>query len=57
VALQSGQLGPVLVQFGLPEDAIEAANQGDLRAFAQAMEKHYKKDGDKKPSENTMDTS
>ncbi|CAF1319094.1 unnamed protein product [Adineta ricciae] len=58
VALQTGQLGPVLAQFGLPEEAITAANQGDIQAFAQAMEKHYKKDNDeKKPSDNTMDTS
>ncbi len=61
VALQTGELGPVLAQFGLPEEAITAANQGDLQAFAQAMEKHYKKpneEGDeKKPSDTTMDTS
>ena len=61
IALQTGQLGPVLAQFGLPEEAITAANEGDLQAFAQAMEKHYKKAKDdneeKKPSDNTMDTS
>lgn len=61
VALQSGQLGPVLAQFGLPEEAITAANQGDLQTFAQAMEKHYKKpnedNDEKKPSDSTMDTS
>lgn len=61
VALQSGQLGPVLAQFGLPEEAITAANQGDLQTFAQAMEKHYKKSNEdndeKKPSDSTMDTS
>ncbi len=61
VALQTGQLGPVLAQFGLPEEAITAANEGDLQAFAQAMEKHYKKPNEeteeKKSSDNTMDTS
>ncbi|CAF1029896.1 unnamed protein product [Rotaria sp. Silwood1] len=61
VALQTGQLGPVLAQFGLPEEAITAANQGDVQAFAQAMEKHHKKTNEesdeKKPSDNTMDTS
>ncbi len=61
MALQTGELGPVLAQFGLPEDAITAANQGDLQAFAKAMEKHYKKsteEGDeKKSSDTTMDTS
>lgn len=61
MALQTGQLGPVLAQFGLPDDAVAAANEGDLQAFAQAMEKRYKKSneegGDKKPSDSTMDTS
>jgi hypothetical protein len=50
-----------LTQFGLPEDAVTAANEGDLQAFAKAMEKHYKKsseEGDeKKSSDTTMDTS
>ena len=59
--MQTGQLGPVLAQFGLPEEAITAANEGDLQTFAQAMEKHYKKGNEgsdeKKPSDNTMDTS
>lgn len=59
--MQTGQLGPVLAQFGLPEEAIVAANQGDIQAFAQAMEKHYKKSNEgseeKKSSDNTMDTS
>ncbi len=61
VALQTGQLGPVLAQFGLPEEAIKAASEGDLQAFAQAMEKHYKKghgeSDEKKSSDSTMDTS
>ncbi len=50
-----------MAQFGLPEDAITAANEGDIQAFAQAMEKHYKKQNEasdeKKPSDSTMDTS
>ncbi|CAF0847396.1 unnamed protein product [Rotaria sp. Silwood1] len=57
VALQSGELGPVLVQFGFPDDVIRAANQGDLQAFAQALEKHYKKSNEEKSSDNTMDTN
>ena len=57
MTLQTGQLGPVLAQFGLPEEAVTAANQGDLQAFAQAMEKHYRKADEKKPSDSTMDTS
>ncbi len=61
VALQTGQLGPVLAQFGLPEEAITAANEGDIQAFAEAMEKYYNKSNEendeKKPSDSTMDTS
>jgi 26S proteasome regulatory subunit N13 len=57
MALQTGQLGPVLAQFGLPDDAITAANRGDLQAFARAMDKHYQKTDDKKSSDTTMDTS
>ena len=57
MALQTGQLGPVLAQFGLPDDAITAANQGDLQAFARAMEKHFNKNDEKKSSDTTMDTS
>ncbi|CAF2809551.1 unnamed protein product [Rotaria sp. Silwood2] len=56
-ALQSGELGPLLVQFDFPDDVVTAANEGDLQAFAQALEKHYKKSNEKKSSDNTMDTS
>ncbi len=37
-ALQSGQLGPVVSQFKLNEQAIEAANNGDLEQFIKALE-------------------
>ncbi|TRY84010.1 hypothetical protein DNTS_013558 [Danionella cerebrum] len=37
-ALASGQLGPLLNQFGLPSAAVDAANKGDVEAFAKAME-------------------
>lgn len=30
-ALASGQLGPLLSQFGLPADAVDAANKGGER--------------------------
>lgn len=43
-ALESGQLGPVLAQFQLPENAIKAAGTGNIKAFAEAMQ------GDKKPA-------
>lgn len=38
-ALQSGQLGPVVSQFKLSEDAVLAANSGDLEQFVKALEK------------------
>ncbi|KAM8947527.1 proteasomal ubiquitin receptor ADRM1 isoform 1-T1 [Pelodytes ibericus] len=37
-ALASGQLGPLMSQFGLPAEAVEAANKGDIEAFAKAMQ-------------------
>ncbi|MBN3273637.1 ADRM1 protein, partial [Polyodon spathula] len=51
VALASGQLGPLMSQFGLPVEAIDAANKGDVEAFAKAMEGNGKadpKEGDSK---------
>ncbi len=60
-ALQSGELGAVLVQFHFPDEVTKAANQGDLQAFADALKKHYQTSteeiNEKKPSNNTMDTS
>lgn len=38
-ALQSGQLGPVVSQFKLSDDAVAAANTGDLEQFVKALEK------------------
>ncbi|XP_041080297.1 proteasomal ubiquitin receptor ADRM1-like [Polyodon spathula] len=51
VALASGQLGPLMSQFGLPVEAVDAANKGDVEAFAKAMEGNGKadpKEGDSK---------
>jgi len=39
MALQSGQLGPLVREFGLGEAATAAANQGDMLAFVQALQK------------------
>uniref|UniRef100_A0A673I5P4 Adhesion regulating molecule 1 n=1 Tax=Sinocyclocheilus rhinocerous TaxID=307959 RepID=A0A673I5P4_9TELE len=49
-ALASGQLGPLMNQFGLPSEAVDAANKGDVEAFAKAMEgsDSKKDDGDSK---------
>lgn len=38
VALQSGQLGPLMSQFGLNQACVEAADMGNLEAFVQALE-------------------
>ncbi|KAL7985637.1 hypothetical protein Chor_004207 [Crotalus horridus] len=43
-ALASGQLGPLMSQFGLPAEAIDAANKGDVEAFAKAMQNNVKSD-------------
>lgn len=51
-ALASGQLGPLMSQFGLPADAVDAANRGDVEAFAKAMESS--KTGEKKEDDEDM---
>lgn len=58
-ALASGQLGPLMCQFGLPAEAVEAANKGDVEAFAKAMQSSARPrqegDGkDKKDEEEDM---
>lgn len=53
LALQSGQLGPVLTQFNFPNEVIEAANRGDLQAFAREFEKHLKNSKSNDPSMET----
>lgn len=42
-ALQSGQLGPVVSQFSLNDEAVAAANTGDLEQFVKALEKDVEK--------------
>jgi 26S proteasome regulatory subunit N13 len=57
-ALQSGQLGPLLAQFNLPEQVCTAAAQGNLEAFAKAMEEHAAatKSSAEKKDNDEMDT-
>jgi hypothetical protein len=50
-ALQSGQLGPVVSQFKLSDDAVLAANSGDLEQFVKALEKASIKDKSSKDDE------
>ncbi|XP_026758764.2 proteasomal ubiquitin receptor ADRM1 isoform X2 [Galleria mellonella] len=37
-ALTSGQMGPVMSQFGLSPEVVSAANSGDMQAFFKALE-------------------
>lgn len=37
-ALQSGQLGPLMQQFGMSSDVVAAANSGDMDAFVRALQ-------------------
>jgi 26S proteasome regulatory subunit N13 len=53
-ALSTGQLGPVLQQFGVPPAAVEAANKGDVAGFAKAMEEGSKTEAAKE--EDKMET-
>jgi 26S proteasome regulatory subunit N13 len=45
VALQSGQLGPLMSQFGLNQACVGAANLGNLEAFVRALEAQMKPSG------------
>ncbi|XP_076326082.1 proteasomal ubiquitin receptor ADRM1-A-like isoform X2 [Tachypleus tridentatus] len=37
-ALQSGQLGPLMQQFGMTSDVVSAATSGDMEAFVRALQ-------------------
>ena len=37
-ALASGQLGPLMSQFGFNQDVVLAASRGDVEGFVKAME-------------------
>lgn len=50
-ALSSGQLGPVISQFGLGSEATAAANRGDMQAFFKALEKSNTSDDKSKDTE------
>ncbi|KAG5671892.1 hypothetical protein PVAND_002061 [Polypedilum vanderplanki] len=56
-ALQSGQLGPVVSQFKLNDDAVLAANSGDLEQFVKALEKASIKDDSSKEDDDKKDSS
>lgn len=51
-ALASGQLGPLMNQFGLSAEAVDAANRGDVEAFARAMQDSKDASKEKKDDED-----
>lgn len=53
-ALASGQLGPLMSQFGLPAEAVDAANRGDVEAFARAMQGSKGDSKEKKADDEDM---
>ncbi|RWS06683.1 proteasomal ubiquitin receptor ADRM1-like isoform X1 [Dinothrombium tinctorium] len=58
IALQSGQLGPLMQQFGLNQACVDAANAGDLEKFVKALEdteKEKAKNKEKKEDEKKDD--
>lgn len=56
-ALQSGQLGPVVSQFKLNDDAVLAANSGDLEQFVKALEKASIKDDSSKDDDDKKEST
>ena len=46
-ALSSGQLGPLVNEFGLNPSVSNAAATGNVEAFAEAMEKELKENKEK----------
>ena len=48
MALSSGQLGPLIREFGLGDEAAAAATQGDMEAFVKALQNK----GDKKENKD-----
>uniref|UniRef100_T1E1M3 Proteasomal ubiquitin receptor ADRM1 homolog n=1 Tax=Cupiennius salei TaxID=6928 RepID=T1E1M3_CUPSA len=61
-ALQSGQLGPLMQQFGMSSDVIAAANSGDMDAFVRALQNSKEgasgsSKGDKKDQDKDEDMS
>merc|ERR1719312_2076213 len=53
MALSSGQLGPLVREFGLGEEAATAAAKGDMGAFVQALQKE--KEGEDKNKDKQED--
>jgi len=52
-ALESGQLGPLISQFGLPESCVAAASNGDMEAFVRALQETQDKDKKEKAGQSS----
>lgn len=50
-AMASCQLGPLMAQFGLNDEAVQAAILGDVAAFALALQNAAKKSDDNEPTD------
>ncbi|XP_028406059.1 proteasomal ubiquitin receptor ADRM1-B-like [Dendronephthya gigantea] len=51
-ALQSGQLGPIMSQFQLPDSAVQAFTRGDVTEVAQALQGNPENDDSKSDSKD-----
>lgn len=56
-ALQSGQAGPVIRQFGLGPDAVNAATSGNIEEFVGALESEAKSDQGQQAQQGQDDDS
>ena len=55
MALQSGQIAPLVREFGLGDEAVAAATQGDMGAFVKALQKDKAGDGKDAPEDMALD--
>jgi len=57
IALQSGQLAPLVREFGLNDEAVAAAAQGDMDAFVKGLQKQEggEKEDKDKPEDMALD--
>lgn len=56
-ALNSGQLGPLMSQFGLSSACVDAANRGNIEAFVSALEEDSKSKKSSTSSSTPKDSS
>ena len=54
-ALSSGQLGPLVTEFGLSTDVASAAATGSVQRFAEALEEEMKSEDKEQEQEDDND--